>query len=81
MGKNEAIQLAAHLGNHTPVLYTGGVIKGYTVIPNDDIKLGNVFVMDGFLWKIEEICDPKNEELTTITITLIREVLSDGSPD
>ena len=72
MGKNEAIKVAAQLGNHTAVEFTGGIVHGFQPIPNEEFKIGGMFPMYGFIWRIIDIQQTK--DLPTITIQALREL-------
>jgi hypothetical protein len=72
VGKKEAIRIAAELGNHTAVEFTGGIVHGFIAIQTDDFIMGGVFPMYGFLWKITKIDSTK--ELPLVTLQCLREV-------
>lgn len=65
-GKRDAIKTAAELGNHVAVEFTGEVIRGYTVVHIDDMKVGGRFNLSGFSWEIMSISYP--HDMATVTI-------------
>jgi len=71
-GKRDAIKTAASLGNHVAVEFTGEVIRGYTVVHVDDMKLGGRVTLSGFSWEIVSIS--YSGDLPTVTFGNPREL-------
>jgi hypothetical protein len=71
-GKREAIRTASQLGNCVAVEFTGEVVKGYTVVHNDDMHVKGTISFAGFLWEITSI--QETSDLPIITLRVVEEL-------